>query len=50
LAAQVEQLFMAQMHHDRKQRHERLSWTASQRADKPAAVDFLMPIIAGVTQ
>ena len=44
---QVHQLFLAQMHHDRKQRHERLSWTAAQRAAAPPAVDHMLPIIAG---
>eukprot|EP00976_Prorocentrum_cordatum_P063280 1177035-Prorocentrum_minimum.AAC.2 len=34
------------MHHDRKQRHERLSWTAAQRAAAPPAVDHMLPIIA----
>merc|ERR1719515_500871 len=41
----VEQLFKAQLFHDRKQFAERRGWTAEQRA-KTAAVDFLNPIIA----
>ncbi|OLY78181.1 Isocitrate lyase [Smittium mucronatum] len=41
----VEQLFMAQLFHDRKQNEERFSMTPAQRkATKP--VDFLRPIIA----
>ncbi|EPE05465.1 isocitrate lyase [Ophiostoma piceae UAMH 11346] len=42
----VGHLFTAQLFHDRKQRHERLSLPASQRASKAAHVDYLRPIIA----
>merc|ERR1711988_108911 len=41
----VEQLFKAQLFHDRKQFEERRRMTAEQRAKTPA-VDFLNPIIA----
>merc|ERR1711968_28266 len=41
----VEQLFKAQLFHDRKQFAERRTWTAEQRAKTPA-VDYLNPIIA----
>lgn len=41
----VDQLFRAQLFHDRKQREARRSMTASERASTPA-VDFLRPIIA----
>merc|ERR1719238_1715545 len=41
----VEQLFKAQLFHDRKQWADRRTWTAEQRAKTPA-VDFLNPIIA----
>merc|ERR1711988_1768832 len=41
----VEQLFKAQLFHDRKQFEERRGMTAEQRAKTPA-VDFLNPIIA----
>merc|ERR1711871_1339071 len=41
----VEQLFKAQLFHDRKQWAERRGWTAEQRAKTPA-VDYLNPIIA----
>ncbi|KAJ9154708.1 Isocitrate lyase [Coniochaeta hoffmannii] len=41
----VSHLFMAQLFHDRKQRHERLSATKEQRAQL-ANVDYLRPIIA----
>ena len=41
----VAQLFMTQLFHDRKQRHERLSAPKEQRA-KLANVDYLRPIIA----
>merc|ERR1719502_2246282 len=41
----VEQLFKAQLFHDRKQYAERRGWTPEQRA-KTAAVDYLNPIIA----
>ena len=41
----VQHLFMAQLFHDRKQRHERLSAPASQRS-KLDNTDFLRPIIA----
>jgi isocitrate lyase len=42
----VEQLFNAQLFHDRKQRHARLtSWTPEQRKETPP-VDYLAPIIA----
>ncbi|KAJ1813096.1 isocitrate lyase 1 [Coemansia sp. RSA 2598] len=45
LPKKVDQLFKAQMFHDRKQNEERLSVPASKRADLPF-VDFLRPIIA----
>merc|ERR1711985_222816 len=45
LPNKVEQLFKAQLFHDRKQHAERRGWTAEQRANTPA-VDFLNPIIA----
>ncbi|KAG9535898.1 isocitrate lyase and phosphorylmutase, partial [Aureobasidium melanogenum] len=41
----VQHLFMAQLFHDRKQRHERLSTPASERKNLPNT-DFLRPIIA----
>jgi len=41
----VEQLFYAQCFHDRKQREERFTATADQRA-KLKSVDFLRPIVA----
>jgi len=41
----VEQLFKAQLFHDRKQLADRRTWTAEQRAKTPA-VDFLNPIVA----
>merc|ERR1719362_1764202 len=41
----VDQLFRAQLFHDRKQRNERLGWTPEQRAATPP-VDMLPPIIA----
>eukprot|EP00918_Siedleckia_nematoides_P002889 GHVU01006633.1.p1 GENE.GHVU01006633.1~~GHVU01006633.1.p1 ORF type:complete len:575 (+),score=82.52 GHVU01006633.1:111-1727(+) len=41
----VQHLFMAQLFHDRKQRHERLSLPVSQRS-KAANTDFMRPIIA----
>ncbi|KAI9798736.1 MAG: isocitrate lyase 1 [Sarcosagium campestre] len=41
----VQQLFMAQLFHDRKQREERLSTPKSERA-KVANTDFLRPIVA----
>jgi isocitrate lyase len=41
----VEQLFKAQLFHDRKQFEERRGWTAEQRA-KTLPVDYLNPIIA----
>merc|ERR1719386_349732 len=41
----VEQLFKAQLFHDRKQWADRRGWTAEQRA-KTAAVDYMNPIIA----
>ncbi|KAK0754626.1 isocitrate lyase [Schizothecium vesticola] len=41
----VAQLFMTQLFHDRKQRQERLSVPAAQRA-KVANVDYLRPIVA----
>merc|ERR1712232_835170 len=41
----VEQLFKAQLFHDRKQLADRRTWTAEQRAKTPA-VDYLNPIIA----
>ncbi|KAJ5777918.1 Isocitrate lyase [Penicillium odoratum] len=41
----VNQLFMAQLFHDRKQREERLTTPADQRS-KVANVDYLRPIIA----
>ncbi|OIW23659.1 isocitrate lyase and phosphorylmutase [Coniochaeta ligniaria NRRL 30616] len=41
----VAHLFMAQLFHDRKQRHERLSAPKAERA-KLANVDYLRPIIA----
>merc|ERR1719265_2740593 len=41
----VDQLFKAQLFHDRKQWEERRTWSAEQRAKTPA-VDYLNPIIA----
>lgn len=41
----VEHLFKAQVFHDRKQRHERLSTPLSERSDV-ANTDFLNPIVA----
>ncbi|KAJ9624954.1 isocitrate lyase 1 [Taxawa tesnikishii (nom. ined.)] len=41
----VQHLFMAQLFHDRKQRHERLSVAPSERS-KLANVDYLRPIVA----
>jgi isocitrate lyase len=41
----VEQLFKAQLFHDRKQFADRRTWTAEQRAKTPA-VDYMNPIIA----
>lgn len=42
----VEQLFNAQLFHDRKQRHARLtSWTSEERQNTPP-VDYMAPIIA----
>merc|ERR1719163_2062536 len=41
----VEQLFKAQLFHDRKQFADRRTWSAEQRAKTPA-VDYLNPIIA----
>jgi isocitrate lyase len=41
----VQHLFMAQLFHDRKQRHERLSTPASERKNL-ANTDFLRPIVA----
>lgn len=41
----VDQLFRAQLFHDRKQQEERRRWTPEQRAQKPA-VNYLNPIIA----
>merc|ERR1719408_551175 len=41
----VEQLFKAQLFHDRKQFAERRTWTAEKRAKTPA-VDYLNPIVA----
>ncbi|RMZ77790.1 hypothetical protein DV737_g4210, partial [Chaetothyriales sp. CBS 132003] len=41
----VQQLFMAQLFHDRKQREERLTTPISQRASLPN-VDYLRPIVA----
>merc|ERR1719238_1262660 len=41
----VEQLFKAQLFHDRKQWADRRTWSAEQRAKTPA-VDFLNPIVA----
>ena len=41
----VEQLFRAQLFHDRRQREERSRMTSEQRAKTPA-VDYLRPIIA----
>ncbi|KAJ1645802.1 isocitrate lyase 1 [Coemansia asiatica] len=45
LPKKVDQLFKAQMFHDRKQNEERMSVPASKRGDLPF-VDFLRPIIA----
>ncbi|KAJ2707075.1 isocitrate lyase 1 [Coemansia sp. IMI 203386] len=45
LPKKVDQLFKAQLFHDRKQNEERMSVPASKRADLPF-VDFLRPIIA----
>ncbi|RKP33511.1 isocitrate lyase, partial [Dimargaris cristalligena] len=41
----VEQLFMAQLFHDRKQREARLSTPVAQRAQQPN-VDYLRPLVA----
>jgi len=41
----VDQLFRAQLFHDRKQVHDRRGWTAEERA-KTAPVDYMNPIIA----
>lgn len=41
----VEQLFMAQLFHDRKQRQERLSAPPGSRSNLPS-IDYLRPIIA----
>merc|ERR1719446_323686 len=41
----VDQLFRAQLFHDRKQRQARASMTSEQRASTPA-VDYLAPIVA----
>ena len=43
--ATVEQLFMAQLFHDRKQRESRSNLTPAQRASTPA-IDYLRPIVA----
>ncbi|KAJ2031815.1 isocitrate lyase 1 [Coemansia sp. S610] len=45
LPKKVDQLFKAQLFHDRRQNEERLSVPASQRASLPL-IDFLRPIIA----
>ncbi|KAJ1719596.1 isocitrate lyase 1 [Coemansia erecta] len=45
LPKKVDQLFKAQMFHDRRQNEERLSVPASKRAEMPH-IDFLRPIIA----
>ncbi|KAJ1937433.1 isocitrate lyase 1 [Kickxella alabastrina] len=45
LPKKVDQLFKAQLFHDRRQNEERLSVPASERADLPF-IDFLRPIIA----
>ncbi|KAJ2077828.1 isocitrate lyase 1, partial [Coemansia sp. S100] len=45
LPKKVDQLFKAQLFHDRRQNEERLSVPASQRANLPL-IDFLRPIIA----
>lgn len=42
----VDQLFKAQLFHDRKQRNERAALSASQRAKLPSPTDYLRPIIA----
>eukprot|EP00441_Pelagodinium_beii_P038975 CAMPEP_0197647340 /NCGR_PEP_ID=MMETSP1338-20131121/24971_1 /TAXON_ID=43686 ORGANISM="Pelagodinium beii, Strain RCC1491" /NCGR_SAMPLE_ID=MMETSP1338 /ASSEMBLY_ACC=CAM_ASM_000754 /LENGTH=544 /DNA_ID=CAMNT_0043221113 /DNA_START=66 /DNA_END=1700 /DNA_ORIENTATION=+ len=41
----VDQLFRAQLFHDRKQVHDRRGWTAEERAKTPP-VDYMNPIIA----
>ena len=41
----VEHLFMAQLFHDRKQREERVGFTAEQRKNTPY-IDYLRPIVA----
>merc|ERR1719392_341909 len=41
----VDQLFRAQLFHDRKQVHDRRGWTAEERA-KTAPVDYFNPIVA----
>src|SRR4051812_10552279 len=41
----VDQLFRAQMFHDRKQREER-SWMSVEQREKTPAVDYYRPIIA----
>ncbi|KAJ1789572.1 isocitrate lyase 1 [Coemansia sp. RSA 2399] len=45
LPKKVDQLFKAQLFHDRRQNEERMSVPASQRANLPC-IDFLRPIIA----
>jgi isocitrate lyase len=45
----VDQLFRAQLFHDRKQRQARASMTSEQRASTPA-VDYLAPIVATATR
>jgi len=42
----VEQLFNAQLFHDRKQRHERLTGMTSEQRSTTVPVDFMAPIIA----
>lgn len=42
----VGHLFTAQVFHDRKQRHERLSFPRDQRNAKAAHIDYLRPIVA----
>lgn len=41
----VEQLFFAQLFHDRKQREDRMTMSAEKRAQTPY-IDFLRPIVA----
>ncbi|KAJ2547674.1 isocitrate lyase 1 [Coemansia sp. RSA 1933] len=46
LPKKVDQLFKAQLFHDRKQNEERMSVPVAQRGRLPPRIDFLRPIIA----